>query len=150
MTTVGPVIGVDFGTARIGLAASDALGISARPLCVVPVDGGEVAAIMQQVAESGARRVVVGLPRTLAGREGSAAEGARKLADRLVAALDVPVEFADERYTTARAEEILRGSVRDRRERRSRVDAVAASVMLQGWLDARVALERGNPRYTTD
>lgn len=150
MSALGPVIGVDFGTARTGIAVSDALGISARPHGVVPTDGGEVTAIVELVEEFGAHLVVVGLPRTLAGREGSAAEGARGLAERLTAALEVPVEFADERYTTARAEEILRATVRDRRERRTKVDAVAASVMLQGWLDARAARARGNPRYSPD
>ena len=69
------------------------------------------------------------------------------VADRLSAATGLPVEFADERFSTARAEELLRDRVRDRKERRRLIDAAAAAVILQGWLDARAARERGNPRY---
>ena len=83
----------------------------------------------------------------LSGSEGDSAKRARDLAGQLAAVTGLPVEFADERFSTARAEELLRDRVRDRRERRKLVDAAAAAVILQGWLDAKAAQERGNPRY---
>lgn len=146
---VGRVLGVDYGTKRIGLAVSDGLGITARPLRVVEAESfaGEIGSI---VAELDIVRVVVGLPTSLAGVEGESAEGARALADAIAAEVDLPVELADERFTTTRAEELLGRSERDRRKRRERVDAVAAAVMLQSWLDARRGRERGNPRYAPD
>ncbi len=147
MSVPGPIIGVDYGTARIGISVSDAAGIIASPHSTLPQDGFAVQAIADLASVVEATLVVVGLPMTLAGREGDSARAARELATEIADAAGLPVEFADERFTTTRAEEILRASTRDRRDRRSKVDAVAASVMLQGWLDARTARERGDPRY---
>jgi putative Holliday junction resolvase len=87
------------------------------------------------VAEHGAVGVVVGLPRTLAGREGPAAEAARAFAVELEQVLDVPVELSDERLTTVVATRQLRESGRRGRRQRAVVDQVAAVGILQGWLD---------------
>ena len=90
------------------------------------------------VAEHDVVGVVVGLPRTLAGREGPAAEAAREFAGGArPARVAVPIEFADERLTTVVATRQMRESGRKGRRQRAVVDQVAAVAILQGWLDAR-------------
>ncbi len=134
--SVGRVLGLDYGTVRIGVAVSDPLGITARPVGSVPAGEFEdrLPALVEELDPA---RVVVGLPTGLGGHEGPSAEGARALAELVSDATGLPVEFADERFTTTRAEELLAARERDRRRRREQVDAVAASVMLQGWLDVQ-------------
>jgi putative Holliday junction resolvase len=108
---------------------------------------GELDDILEELGPS---MVVVGLPTSLAGVEGASADGARALGRLVSERSGLPVEFADERFTSARADELLSRSLRDRRDRRDRVDATAAAVMLQSWLDARAGEARGNPRYASD
>lgn len=134
----GRRIGIDVGSVRVGVALSDPDGLIATPLQTVPrdVDGGtDVATIAALVAEHEAVGVVVGLPRTLAGREGPAAEAARVFVAALEPALAVPVELSDERLTTVVATRQLRESGRKGRKQRAVVDQVAAVGILQGWLD---------------
>lgn len=136
----GRRIGVDVGAVRVGVALSDPDGLIATPLRTVPrdVDGGtDVAVIAALVAEHEVVGVVVGLPRTLAGREGPAAEAARAFVAALEPALDVPIELSDERLTTVVATRQLRESGRRGRRQRAVVDQVAAVGILQGWLDTR-------------
>ena len=111
VTGRGRRLGVDVGAVRVGVALSDPDGVLATPLVTVPRDvehGTDVAALRALVAEHDAVEVVVGLPRTLAGREGPAAEAARAFGDALGAALTVPVVYADERLTTVVATQRLR------------------------------------------
>ncbi|OLT20801.1 crossover junction endodeoxyribonuclease RuvA [Pseudonocardia sp. CNS-139] len=111
----------------------------ATPLVTVArdVDGGaDVRTIASLVAEHEAVGVVVGLPRTLAGREGPAAEAARAFAAQLAAALAVPVELSDERLTTVVATRQLRERGVKGRRQRAVVDQAAAVAILQSWLDA--------------
>jgi putative Holliday junction resolvase len=132
-------MGVDVGAVRIGVALSDPDGLLATPLVTVSrdVDGGtDLTAIAAMVAEHEVVQVVVGLPRTLAGREGPAAEAARAFAERLATVVDVPLVFSDERLTTVVATRQLRDSGRKGRRQRAVVDQVAAVAILQGWLDA--------------
>ena len=143
---VGRVLGLDYGTVRIGVAISDGLGISARPVRSMAA-ADFLDRLPALLDELGPVSVVIGLPTTLGGEEGASAAGARALADAVASASGLPVELADERFTSTQAEALLRDRIRDRRERRQQVDATAAAVMLQGWLDARAAEERGNPRY---
>jgi putative Holliday junction resolvase len=106
----------------------------------VPIDeggGSDLRAIAELVAEYEAVAVVVGLPRTLAGREGPAAAAARAFADALASVLDVPVELTDERLTTVVATQQLRERGVRGRKQRAVVDQAAAVAILQGWLDAR-------------
>lgn len=135
----GRRIGIDVGSVRVGVALSDPDGLIATPLVTVPrdVEGGtDVAAVAALVAEHEAVGVVVGLPRTLAGREGPAAEAARAFVAALEPALTVPVELTDERLTTVVATRQLRESGRRGRKQRAVVDQVAAVGILQGWLDS--------------
>lgn len=128
------------GAVRVGVALSDPDGVLATPLVTVPRDvdaGTDLAALRDLVVEHEAVEVVVGLPRTLAGREGPAARSAREFADALRGVLAVPVVLADERLTTVVATRQLRDSGRRGRRQRAVVDQVAAVGILQGWLDAQ-------------
>ena len=137
--TRGRYRGIDVGAVRVGVAVCDPGGVLATPLVTVPrdIDGGsDLRAIAGLVGEHEAVGVVVGLPRTLAGREGSAAEAARAFADALAGVLDVPVELSDERLTTVVATQQLRERGVKGRKQRAVVDQAAAVAILQGWLDA--------------
>jgi putative Holliday junction resolvase len=135
----GRRLGIDVGAVRVGVAICDPGGVLATPLVTVPRDvegGSDVRTIAGLVAEHEAVGVVVGLPRTLAGRDGPAAEAARAFADALTGALDVPVELSDERLTTVVATRQLRERGVKGRKQRAVVDQAAAVAILQGWLDA--------------
>jgi len=133
------VVALDLGEARIGVAVSDPLGISAQPLaplaCVGPRK--DLARIEALVREHEAATVVIGLPLTLAGEEGPAAAKARGFGASLAQRLPrTRIEFWDERLSTVEAERVLvAGNVR-RRRRREVVDGLAAVLILQGFLDA--------------
>lgn len=136
------MLGVDLGERRIGLACSDPAGILASPLRTVVRSGdpdADRAAIVAAASEVGATTIVVGLPRSLSGREGPAARAARAeaaaLADRAEAAGGIRVELHDERFTTRDAQRALRAGGTRARDQRGHIDAAAAAVMLQSWLD---------------
>ena len=137
MTT--PALGVDVGTVRVGVAGSDETGMLATPLRTVPRT--PAARLWRELAEIVDERspqcIVVGLPRRLDGSEGESAADARHLAAQVRARTGLPVEMWDERFTTAAAERSLIANGRRRAQRRRSVDAVAASLLLQSWLDAR-------------
>ena len=132
-------LGIDLGERRIGVAVSDSGGRVATPLTVIQRSGSrkrDHQQIAGLVDEYEAGVVVVGLPLSLDGSTGPAAVGAEHEAQQLQAAVGVPVLTHDERLTTAIAEQALAESGLSGRARRRRVDMVAASVILQGWLDA--------------
>jgi putative Holliday junction resolvase len=134
------VLAIDLGTRRIGIALSDGSGTLASPLCVLQRTGdraGEHRTIEAIVQEHEVARVLVGLPTSLSGEEGPAARTARAEIAELAAAVSVPVEPVDERFTTVEAHNRLAAAGRTSRERRGMVDAAAAAVLLQAWLDAR-------------
>lgn len=137
----GRRIGIDVGSVRIGVAACDPDGILATPVETVPRSGGDasdIARIVAIVAEYEAVEVIVGLPQTLRGEHGVAAETAAAFAQRLRAAVQpLPVRLSDERLTTVTATRALRDSgIRANRHRRV-IDQAAAVAILQGWLDER-------------
>jgi putative holliday junction resolvase len=127
-------LGVDYGTKRVGLAISDSLGITARPLSVVP-RSAVVDEVVNLVKEHDIGTIVVGLPTGLSGDEGLSASEARKLADELGAATGAEIILADERYTSRLADDALLESGMKRRKRRENVDKVAAAIILQDYLD---------------
>lgn len=127
------VIGVDYGATRIGLAISDPLGLTARPLEVVAAAKFRDR-MAELVAEHDVTRVVIGLPTSLGGTESASTIGARALAEELVG-LEVDVVFVDERFTSRMAESALLESGMKRRDRRVTVDKVAAAIILQTYLD---------------
>jgi putative holliday junction resolvase len=140
---MGRILGLDPGSHRIGVALSDPLRIIAQPLDVIAVADFDHR-LRTLVAEHDVERVVVGLPISLSGREGPAAERARRLVGRVVAITGLPVDLCDERFTTRTAEDALVSAGVRRRARRGMVDKVAASVMLQHYLDASSPGPDGN------
>jgi len=134
-----PALGVDVGTVRVGLAGSDETGTIATPLRTVPRRPAarlwrEVKRVVDDRLPG---RIVVGLPRMLDGTEGDSAVDARRVADELHVRTGLPVEMWDERFTTAAAERSLITAGVRRAQRRQSRDSVAASLLLQSWLDAR-------------
>jgi putative Holliday junction resolvase len=134
-------LGVDLGRARIGLALADDVLRTARALRVVPRrgDAADCATLAEVAREYEVTRAVVGLPLNMDGTEGASARMARAFAAKLGAALAVPVDLSDERLSTFEAEGRLRDRGLDARARRGEIDAEAAAVILQEWLDRRPA-----------
>jgi putative Holliday junction resolvase len=133
---------VDFGEVRVGVALSDPSGILATPLVTLkrdPSQDTDLEALAALVAEHEVVEVVVGLPRTLAGRHGPAAQAATGYARALAGRLGdgVPIRLTDERLTTVSAARVLAGRGVRGRKQRAVVDQAAAVEILQGWLDAR-------------
>jgi putative Holliday junction resolvase len=124
------VLALDYGSARTGVAVSDPTGVLATPLDVVTKANTRkgIERLATIVRETGAVRVVVGLPLSLSGRDSAQTQEARAFADRLAARLgeDVPVELYDERFTTRLAQ---RSGTSDTAE-----DSRAAAVLLEEWL----------------
>lgn len=130
-------LALDVGERRIGVAVSDPAGIVAQPLLVIERRGwaADLARLRALVAEHAVSRIVVGYPVTLANRRGEQTRRVDHFVERLRAALPVAVETWDERLTTAAAERILLAGDVSRARRRAVRDAVAAAVLLQGYLD---------------
>jgi len=129
-------VGVDVGSVRVGVAASDPSGLIATPVRTLRRGRGDLDALVALVTERGAVEVLVGLPITLAGRHGDAAEAAELYAGALAARTPVPVRLVDERLSTVGAARDLRASGVGSREGRSVIDQAAAVIILQGALDA--------------
>ena len=132
-------LALDIGEARVGVAVSDPAGRVASPVCVLPAQ--EVlahAASFRRVLEDWEPELLVcGRPMTLAGEEGPQVARVREQAERIAAACGLPLEFEDERLSSAEAKRILREQGLSERAMRGKVDMVAASLFLQSWLDAR-------------
>ncbi len=130
-------LGIDLGRARIGLALADDVLRAARPLSAVQRknEAADLAAIGDVAREYEVTRAVVGLPLNMDGTEGPSSRLARAFAPRLAAALRGPVDLFDERLSTFEAEDRLRARGVSARDMKGLVDAEAAAVILQGWLD---------------
>ena len=135
----GVRIGVDVGTVRVGVAASDPDGVLATPLATLardPRGDADLTRLAALVADRAAVEVVVGLPTSLSGRPGPAARAARDYATLLAERIHpVPVRLSDERLTTVAATRRLAEAGTRGRKGRSVVDRSAAVLILQGWLD---------------
>lgn len=139
------VLGLDVGDRRVGVAVSDSTWLIAQALDVVHRKGmpSDIAAIRAHVEAQNITDIVVGWPLRLNGRPGMQARKVQIFADALEAALRLPIHKWDERLSTVAAERVLReGHVRGKQQR-AVVDKVAASLILQGWLDARRATAAG-------
>jgi putative Holliday junction resolvase len=132
-------LGIDVGTVRVGVARSDPRGMLATPVITLardPRENRDIAELAALVREFDAVGVVVGLPRTLADREGPSAVMAREYGERLAKAISpIPVQHVDERLTTVSAQRKLAQSNVRGRAKRALVDQVAAVELLQHWLD---------------
>lgn len=136
----GRRIGIDVGSVRIGVASSDPDGILATPVETVARGGGDIGRIAAIVEEYEAVEVIVGLPQTLRGEHGTAAEIAAAFARSLGETITpIPVRLSDERLTTVTASRALRESGVKAKGQRKMIDQVAAVSILQGWLDERSA-----------
>ena len=129
------LLGLDIGGRRIGVAISDELGTIASPVGMIDRRGDVARELRALIARYGAARLIVGLPVSLSGREGPQAAETRAYADALAAEVGLPLAYWDERLTTSIAEQHLIASGTRRAKRRDQVDAVAAAVILQGYLD---------------
>ena len=137
MTSEPRVVAVDYGTKRVGLATADPLRLFAQPHGTFTPDGA-VEALRAMRAEEGLEAVVVGWPLTLEGEEGEATERVQAFVNRLRRALpDVRLVKWDERFTSEMAKEAIRaaGTARKARRERGRIDAAAAAIILQDYLD---------------
>lgn len=139
------IVGLDVGARRIGVAVSDPTGLLARPLEVLAISGLEhdgVAHAAKAVArlaaeDDGVGAVVVGLPRRLDGTPNEMTPRVERFAVGLRQRVNVPVLFQDERLSSHEADTRLATRDRDWRSRKARLDAAAAAVILQDYLDAR-------------
>jgi len=137
----GRFLGLDLGEVRVGVALSDPLGITAQPLGHLDRKGKPkiVEAIRALVTEHGVTRIVVGLPLRLSGEAGPEAVEAEAFAQRLRGAMPgVAVDLWDERLSTAEVERMMIAADVSRKKRRRKVDTLAAVVILQSYMDARV------------
>ncbi len=133
-------LGIDMGTKRIGLAVSDPTNTVATPLETLTRRAGRrvpLARLEEIAREWGVGHLVVGLPIPLDGQENDWCAEVRALGDKLAERLGLDVSYVDERLTSVRAERAVRsiGLPKRERERRERVDAAAAQLILQAWLD---------------
>jgi putative holliday junction resolvase len=133
------VIALDIGSKRIGVAGCDGTGLIATGLFTIDRQSfdQDVEILRTLVQERSATTLIVGLPYTLAGELGKQAQRTQKYARKLGRALDLPVEYADERLTSVAAEELMIARGQSPRDNKGEVDRHAAAIILQQWLDAR-------------
>ena len=130
-----PVLGIDFGRSRIGVAISDELRLLAHPLETISAGTNAAKRIAEIVRERKIDHVVVGLPRNMDGTFGAAASEAQKFVQELRALIPREITTWDERLTTVAAHRALREAGKKTRATRGYVDQVAAQMILQGYLD---------------
>lgn len=128
-------LGLDIGDSRIGVALSDPLGILASPLTIINRDDEQVAIaeIVDIICQNEVGRVIAGLPLNMDGSQGVQAEKTISFVAALRCHIEVPVEFRDERLSTVSARELVREARKT--NRKTRYDAAAAALILQGYLD---------------
>lgn len=132
-----PALGIDYGDARFGIAATDPFGILAHPVETIDVRKDDpVERIAVLVAERGIKQLILGLPLNLDGEEGPAAEKVRKFAEKLTAQLpELPLVFIDETMTTVDAAEKLREVGRNAKKQKAIIDQAAAVEILRRWME---------------
>lgn len=133
------ILGLDMGTRRIGVALSDALGLTAQPLTVLvrTTPSEDLAAVEALVTHHHVDAVVVGLPLTLRGQRGPQAQRVTAFAETLHRRLNVPIHLVDERLTTVEGTRVLQELGVTRRTRRQTIDRVAAQLILQQFLESQ-------------
>ena len=152
---MGRIVGLDVGERRIGLAISDGTATLARPLGVVQIaslDVRAVSAVADRLAALGdeerdVERIVVGLPRHLDGRPNAMTPRVEAFARALGERLGRPVALQDERLTSIEAEQLLARREKDWRRRKAQLDATAAAIILQDFLDGQAPPEGPEPSW---
>jgi len=131
------ILGIDYGTKKIGLAISDETQTIAMPLKVIDSDEDAVEAINNIVKENDVKRIVIGLPITLSGNKGKRAIETEEFIDKLKNVLDVEIVEWDERLSTRFSERVLnKANVKGRKNKKKVIDKIAATFILQGYLDS--------------
>jgi putative Holliday junction resolvase len=139
---MNPILGIDFGRSRIGVAISDELRFLAHPLETIPAKKNAVERIAEIVRDRKIEVVVVGTPRNMDGTLGAAADETMKFVEKLRGAVSCKVATWDERLTTVAANRSLQEAGKKTRETRGYVDQVAAQMILQGFLDRQEEVTR--------
>jgi putative Holliday junction resolvase len=134
---MGRLLALDVGEKRVGVAICDESQTLARPLLILnrASKKEDFAKLATLCHEHAIEKVIVGLPKTLRGEEGPQAQRVRRYANELQAALNLPIDFWDERYSSVDAQERLTASSRKARAKGA-VDSAAAAIILQEYLDA--------------
>lgn len=138
-TRFSRILGIDFGLKRVGLAMTDPGGVLASPYATLERTTREqcFADIKRIIETEGVRRVVVGLPLGLDGRETETTRQAKNFADSLARRVSVPVELFDERLTSAQAEaELTEAGLTCPKKKKQALDSQAATIILRSWMDA--------------
>lgn len=142
----GPkLLGLDLGERRIGVAVSDDTGTIASPERIIDLRRATLEDVAGLADEFKVDGIVVGLPKGMSGDEGFQARETRAMAAEIEALVSVPIIFWDERLSSYIADQALSARVKSPRERRKQLDAIAAAVTLQSYMDAN-PLERSMPR----
>ncbi|HEX5165772.1 MAG TPA: Holliday junction resolvase RuvX [Thermomicrobiales bacterium] len=141
----GPkLLGLDLGERRIGVAVSDDTGIIASPERILDLRRASLADVAGLAVTYKVDGIIVGLPKGMSGSEGYQARETRAMAAEIEALVDVPIIFWDERLSSQIADQALSRRVKSPRDRRTQLDAIAAAVTLQSYMDAN-PIDRSTP-----
>jgi putative Holliday junction resolvase len=137
-------LGLDIGKKRIGVAVCDGTGLIATPYTTIERSTltADLVQFREIVKERAAEILVAGLPYTMAGEVGNQAKQTQRYATRLATALELPLEYVDERCTSIEAEEQLKAAGKFSTRDKGAIDSRAAAIILQQWLDTRRSKER--------
>lgn len=143
---------IDLGTKTIGMAVSDPMGITAQPVSTIrrKALAADIAELVRTAREREVELIVVGLPVNMDGTEGPRALQTRKFVERLKQQTELPIEFWDERMSTAAVTRVLIDADVSREKRKASVDKLAASYILQGYLDNRRRQKHNGSAQGTD
>jgi putative Holliday junction resolvase len=130
-------LGLDIGDKRIGVALSDPGGILASPLTIINCidEAADVEAITSIISQQQVKQIVVGLPRSMDGSIGKQAQKVEAFVRKLSSHTEIPVEFRDERLSTVSAKRLMRAVNTKKTRGKTRHDAIAAAIILQGYLE---------------
>ncbi len=132
-------LAIDYGLARVGIAKNDILGVSAHGIETIKWNGKNNEPVINRIVELskelGVEEFVIGLPQRTDNKPSEAAEGVKEFARQLQAKIDLPVNFHDERFTTVIATRYLQAGTSNKKTYRSKVDQVAAEIILQSFMD---------------
>ena len=133
------ILSVDYGDKRTGIAVCDKFEMLASPVCVITEWNIDALAnkIIEIAKEKKAEEIVIGLPKNMDGSEGFRADACKELGEKLKNLSEIPVQFWDERLTTVSAHKILSDNNIRGKKRKAVVDAVAADIILQDYIDSR-------------
>lgn len=137
--TSGRILGIDYGSSRIGIAVSDSLNIIARSVGVVLNNAETIPRLKQLVAENAISLIVVGMPISLRGEKGAKAKEVEQFIEKLKRVVHSDVTTIDERFTSTIAHQtlLMMGSIKKQRRQKGKVDEMAAALILQSYLDRR-------------